>query len=91
MLGASGCTQTNLHARVVKALRSVELHNVWAFSRRTRRYRQAYMDADKEVSKSFESIEKFIKLHKCHRNILDQEGQFLCEQMQDCDMEDDNE
>ena len=89
-LGASRCTQGNLNARVVKALRTVQLQNVRAFSRKTRRYRQAYLDADPEVLKSFESIEKFIKLHKCHRNILDQEGRFLCEQMLDCDMVDDD-
>ena len=80
-IGASGCNQKNLTTRVIKALRTVELTNVRAFSRRTRRYRQAYCDADERVSQSFESIEKFVKLHKCHRNILDQEYRFLNDQL----------
>ena len=89
--GASSCTQKNLQARVIRALRCVQLVHVQRFSRKTRRYRQAYLDADEEVAKSFESIEKYIKLHKCHRNILDQEGQFLCEQLLDCDLEEDDD
>jgi len=89
--GASSCTQKNLHARVIKALRSVQLVNVRRFARKTRRYRQAYLDTDEEVAKSFESIEKFIKLHRCHRNILDQEGRFLCEQLLECDLEEDDD
>jgi hypothetical protein len=75
--GASNCTIKNLYERITNSLRSVKLENVRAFSRKTRRYRQAYHEADTEVLKSHECIEKFLKLHKCHRNILDQESRFL--------------
>ena len=30
-----------------------------------------------DAGKSFKLIEKFVKLHKCHRNILDQECAFV--------------
>ena len=71
------CTTKNLYQRITDSLRLVKLENVRAFSRRTRRYRQAYYEADADVLQSHECIEKFIKLHKCHRNILDQESSFL--------------
>ena len=71
------CTIKNLYSRITASLRSVELKNVCKFARKTRRYRQAYHEADIDVLKSHESIEKYVKLHKCHRNILDKETRFL--------------
>ena len=79
-IGPSACNAKNLRGRVTTALRLVEKNNVLAFARKTRRYRNAYMQTDEELD-SFESIEKFVKKHKCHRNILDQETHFLEDQL----------
>ena len=43
-------------------------------SRRARSYMAAYLD---DCSESQLLIEKFVKIHKCHRNILDQETKYL--------------
>lgn len=44
------------------------------FMRRVRRYMWAYRQKD---ASTHSLIEKFVKLHKCHRNVLDQESAFL--------------
>ena len=43
-------------------------------ARRARSYMKAYIN---NSAKSYLMIEKFVKIHKCHRNILDQETRFL--------------
>jgi hypothetical protein len=67
----------DLRPRIVKSLRHVQQSNVEAFERRSRRYRIIYMDGQ---SHQYAEIEKFVRAHKTHRNILDQESGFLAEQ-----------
>jgi hypothetical protein len=57
-------------------------------SRRARRYRAAYLHEIERgggagVLNSHELIEKFVKKHKCHRCIQDQETSFLNATMAD--------
>lgn len=71
-----------LNPRVLLALRHVTKANVAAFARRTRRYRAAYEAVANSTTLVVEyvAVEKFVKLHKTHRCIMDQETAFLQEQ-----------
>jgi hypothetical protein len=77
--GATACTSANLIERALASLQEVKLAHVLAFSRRTRRYRFAYMEGARvgDGTMEYVDIEKMVKLHKCHRCIDDQECQFL--------------
>ena len=79
MLGHKKCTTASFKGRVLAALHSVGLANMLAFSRRTRRYRAAY--GTDGAFKEHAEIEKFVKHHKCHRSILDQEESVIQEQI----------
>jgi hypothetical protein len=70
-LGRTKCTAKNLEERVRASLRLVPLSSVLAFARKTRRYRWAYQQTE-TVLESFSDIEKLVKTHKSHRNVLDQ-------------------
>ena len=47
-------------------------------ARKARSYMLAYMS---DAGNSHLLIENFVKIHKCHRNILDQEGAYLDKQL----------
>ena len=56
------------------SLKNIDLPMAYNTSRRARSYMAAYLD---DCSESQLLIEKFVKIHKCHRNILDQETKYL--------------
>eukprot|EP00035_Acanthoeca_spectabilis_P013889 m.261212 g.261212 ORF g.261212 m.261212 type:complete len:959 (-) comp15996_c0_seq9:29-2905(-) len=56
------------------SIERIDKINVRRFARLARRYLEAYQHPD---ALSHSLIEKFVKLHKCHRNILDQEAGIL--------------
>jgi len=64
------CNGKNLEARVAASITHVPLESVKRFAARTRRYRKAYRDDNPATHKE---IEKFQKMYKTHRNILDME------------------
>jgi hypothetical protein len=78
----SKCSAAVFRARVQSALDFVTPSNCQAFARRTRRYRSVYASvaAGELEIKSFSDVERMVKVHKTHRNILDQETAFLNEQ-----------
>ena len=59
---------------VRSSLGKIDLSIAFNTSRKARSYMSAYMN---DSYQSQLLIEKFVKLHKCHRNILDQECKFL--------------
>lgn len=73
------CSVQEFHRRVTEALEGISLANCRAFSRRTRRYRAVYQQVASGAvdNVSFSLIEKMVKQHRTHRNILDQEAAFL--------------
>jgi hypothetical protein len=85
------CSVQEFHRRVTEALEGVSLENCRAFSRRTRRYRAVYQQVASGAvdNMSFSLIEKMVKQHKTHRNILDQEAAFLGAHMFDEDVPED--
>jgi len=76
LLGVKACVAGNFQMRVKNSLRHVTPENVRNFARKTRRFRHAYLQKT-TVLKGYNDIEKFVKLHKSHRNILDQEKAYL--------------
>ena len=56
------------------SLDKITLSNAHNTSKRARSYMSAYVN---KAGKSHLLIEKFVKIHKCHRNILDQETKYL--------------
>ena len=63
------------HEKYVRlSLDSVTLQITKNTARKARSYMHAYMN---DAGGSHVLIEKFVKIHKCHRNILDQDSAFL--------------
>lgn len=73
------CVARNLHANILKSFQVLDLATVRRCSRRTRRYRFAYEQG--EGTKSYEDVEKFVALHKTHRNIFDQEKKWIKQEL----------
>ena len=69
----------NLHANILKSFQVLDLATTRRCSRRTRRYRAGY--ASGEGTASYEDVEKFVALHKCHRNIFDQEKKWIKQEL----------
>ena len=59
---------------VKSSLEKITVNISYNTSRRARSYMSAYIN---KAGKSHLLIEKFVKIHKCHRNILDQETKYL--------------
>ena len=59
---------------VQASLDKIPLSISYNTSRKARSYMSAYLN---KAGKSHLLIEKFVKIHKCHRNILDQETKYL--------------
>lgn len=61
------------------------IERIWKFERRTRDYRNNYAYIQKQIEQgninnsdlSHDFVEKMVKEHKAHRNILDMECRFL--------------
>jgi hypothetical protein len=80
----TGNKRSNLQERVARSLDTASvlpLEKVWKFERRTRDYRNVYIklsersvDAE-DVTHQF--IEKMVKNHKTHRNIVEIDREFL--------------
>ena len=70
-LGRAKCTSKTLKTRVRAALRMVDISSVLKFARKTRRYRWVYSQKEASLA-SYGEIENLMKVHKSHRNVLDQ-------------------
>ena len=67
-------TSTAVRSNVILSFSVLDLYQSRRNSRRTRRYREAYDNSDdKKGPACYADFEKFVKTHKCHRNILDQD------------------
>ena len=68
----------HFHTNVKVAMSQVKMRNVWSFERRTRDYGRCYHDP--KACQSYEILEqhrKLIKLHRCHRSMLDSDLAYL--------------
>ena len=71
-------TKSKFDNVVRQAIEFVSKKNINNFSARCRRYMMAYMDFKKNNKKlTYESIERFMKMSKTHRNIADSEKGFI--------------
>ena len=67
-------TSTVIHQNILKLFSVMDLRQSLKNSRQTRRYKNAYDNTDGSRDHKFhEDVEKFVRNHKCHRNILDQD------------------
>ena len=72
----------NMQKHLDTALDAITLTIARKTARRARLYMRAYKTGK---AHSHDLIEKFVKIHKCHRNILDQETKYLDKLVHLCD------
>ena len=77
-------TKKKFEKAVLDAFKHVKIFHMEKFSARCRRYMLTYLGMDSgNLTMTYESIERFVKTMKTHRNIGDQEKSFIKKAMMD--------